>query len=115
MIAAVRVRGDVDVHVQVSRTMQDLKLTKKNRLVVLEDTESIRGMLNKAKDYVAFGELGEDMIETLEDRKGSELEPGDTFDLAPPTGGFANTKKQFGQGGTLGDHGEIDHLVGRMV
>lgn len=115
MIAAVRVRGDVDVDVKVSRTLEDLNLTQRNRLVVFEDTDSIRGMLNKAKDYIAFGELSDEMLEELEEMKGEELEPGDKFDLAPPSGGFRDTKKQFGQGGTLGDHGEIDQLVGRMV
>jgi ribosomal protein L30/L7E len=115
MIAAVRVRGDVDAPAKVSTTLESLNLTQRNRLVVLEDTDSIRGMLNHAKDFIAFGDISEETEQALEDRKGEQLEAGDTFDLPPPSGGFRGTRQQYGQGGSLGDHGELDHLVGRMV
>lgn len=115
MIAAVKVRGDVDASRKVSETLEHLQLTRKNRLVVYEDTGSIRGMLNHAKDYIAFGELDEETVEQLEDRKGSDLESGDTFNLTPPTGGYRDTRKQAGQGGALGRRENIGELVGRMV
>lgn len=115
MIAAVRVRGPVDVPAKVEKTLNDLKLEKKNQLVVFEENEAIEGMMNNAKDYIAYGEISEETEEALEERKGEEIESGDVFDCRPPKKGFKDTRKQVGQGGTLGEHGDLDHLVRRMV
>jgi len=115
MIAAVRVRGDVDVDVKISTTLQNLNLEKRNQCVVFEDSDSIRGMLNHAKDYIAYGEIDEETVEALEERNGEELESGDTVNLTSPSGGFKDTKKQVGQGGTLGERTDMDSLVQKMV
>ena len=115
MIAATRVRGPVDVPAKATSTLENLKLTKKHQIVVFEDTDSIRGMMNHAKDYIAFGEISDETLEALEEKKGEEVESGDVFDCRPPKKGFKNTRMQYGQGGTLGDQGEVDDLVQRMV
>lgn len=115
MIGAVRIRGDVKVSQKVSRTMNDLKLRKKNQCVVFEDSEAVRGMMNAAKDYIAYGELDDETLEKLEERKGSEIESGDTVNLSPPSKGFKNTKTNYGQGGSLGKRDDFSDLVDRMV
>ena len=115
MIAAIRVRGPVDVPPNATKTLENLKLTKKHQIVVFEDNDSIRGMMNKAKDYIAFGEISDETLDALEEKKSSEVESGDVFDCRPPKKGFKNTRMQYGQGGTLGNHEEIDDLVQRMV
>lgn len=115
MIAAVRVRGQPDVNDKARRTLNDLKLEKKNQLVVFEENDAIEGMMNHAKDYIAYGEISEETLEKLEEKKGEEVESGDVLSLTPPSGGFKNTRKQVGQGGSLGKHENIDDLVQRMV
>ncbi len=115
MIAAVRVRGDVDVRQKVSRTLQDLNLEKRNSCVVFEDNDSVRGMLKVSKDYIAFGEISEETLEKLSERKGKEIESGDVIRLSPPTGGFKGTKRQVGQGGSLGKRENMDELIQKMV
>jgi large subunit ribosomal protein L30 len=115
MIAAVRVRGPVDVPAKASKTLEDLKLTQKNQIVVFEENDSIKGMMSRAKDYIAFGEISDETVEALEEKKGSELESGDVLNCRPPKKGFKNTRMQYGQGGTLGKNDEIDDLVQRMV
>ena len=116
MIAALRIRGDIDVSRTVSRTLQDLKLTKRNEIVVFEENDAILGMFNKGKDYITYGEVSEDTLEKLANRAGKdELVSGDTVNLSPPTGGFRNTKKQVGQGGSLGKRESLDELVQKMV
>lgn len=115
MIAAVRVRGDVDVDVKISTTLQNLNLEKRNQCVVFEENDSIKGMLNHAKDYIAFGEIDEETVEALEERKGEDVESGDTVNLTPPSGGFKDTKKHVGQGGSLGERTDMDSLVQKMV
>ncbi len=115
MIAAVRVRGDIDASQNISRTLYDLQLRKKNQCVLLEENDAMRGMLRKAKDYIAYGDVDDETIEKLEERKGSKVEAGDVIDLAPPSKGFRDTRKQVGQGGSLGKRGDMNHLVQRMV
>lgn len=116
MIAAVRIRGDVDVAHNISRTLQDLKLTKRNQLVVFEENDAVLGMMNKAKDFITYGEVSEETLEALAERAGKDtLESGDTINLHPPSGGFEGTKKQVGQGGSLGKRDNLDELVQKMV
>ncbi len=115
MLAAVRVRGDVDADQKVSRTLDDLKLRKKHQCVVYEKKDSTEGMLELAKDYITYGEIGEETLEELEERKGEKIESGDTVELPPPSKGFKNTKKQVGQGGSLGKRENMDEIIERMV
>lgn len=115
MIAAVKVRGSIDARKNTKDTLQNLNLTEKNRCVVFEDSDSIRGMLKSAKDYITYGEISDETLEKLEERKGEELESGDTVNLTAPSGGFKSTKKNYGQGGSLGNRPDMDGLVDKMV
>lgn len=116
MIAALRIRGDIDVAQNISRTLQDLKLTKRNQIVVFEENDAVLGMMNQAKDFITYGEVSEETLEDLGERAGKDtLESGDTISLHPPTGGFEATKKQVGQGGSLGKRDNLDELVQKMV
>ena len=115
MIAAIRVRGNVDAGRKVSATLENINLERKNQCVVYEDTDSIRGMLNQAKDYITFGEVSEETLELLEERKGSEIESGDVVSLTPPSRGYKDTKKNVNQGGSLGERENLDSLLEKMV
>lgn len=116
MIAAVRVRGDVDVSHTISRTLQDLKLEKRNQCVIFEENDAVKGMMDKSKDFITYGEISDDTLEALAERAGKdEVEPGDTVSLHPPKGGFRDTKRQVGQGGSLGKRDSLDDLIERMV
>ena len=115
MIAAVRVRSDIDARHKTSRTLENLGLVKNNQCTVYEDSDSIRGMMKASKDYIAYGEIKEETVEKLEERKGEELENGDVISLAPPTKGYKDTKKNQGQGGSLGKRDDMDELIERMV
>ncbi len=114
MIAAVKVRGDVDARQKVVRTLQDLELDRKNQVRLMEDNDVNRGMLNVVKDYVAYGEIGDETIERLQERTG-EISEGDVINLPPPSGGYKNTKKNTGQGGSLGKHENLDQILLKMV
>lgn len=115
MIAAVRVRGTVDTSKKLEKTLDTLNLDSRNKCVVLEDEESTRGMLEKVKDYITFGEIDDQTLEKLGERRGDDMESNDTVNLSPPSGGFRNIKKQTGQGGALGERDDMDELVGKMV
>ncbi|HID26219.1 MAG TPA: 50S ribosomal protein L30 [Thermoplasmata archaeon] len=63
--AAVRVRGSINVKTDVKKTLQMLRLTRVNHCVLIRDASSYRGMLNKAKDYITWGEINRDTLVDL--------------------------------------------------
>lgn len=63
--AAVRVRGIVNIKPDIRKTLQLLRLTRVNHCVILEETPSIKGMLQIAKDYITWGEIDQDILSKL--------------------------------------------------
>jgi large subunit ribosomal protein L30 len=61
----VRVRGTVNVNGGIQDTMKMLRLTRPNHAVVIPKTDAYVGMLNKVKDYVAYGEVDQKTLEDL--------------------------------------------------
>lgn len=55
--AAVRLRGSVNIRGDIKDTMQMLRLTRANHLVLLPEDPSTLGMLRKAKDYITWGTI----------------------------------------------------------
>ncbi|WEL19899.1 uL30 family ribosomal protein [Candidatus Nanohalococcus occultus] len=115
MLAAVRVRGQVDVKEDIEYTLDNLNLEKKNQLVVFDESDANEGMMNKVKDYITYGTVSEQLLEKLAEKKGSEVESGDAFSCRPPKKGYKGTRSQVGQGGSLGKREDMDELVQRMV
>jgi Ribosomal protein L30/L7E len=109
MIAAIRVRGPLDNHPDIENTLQSLGLEKQNQFVLLEDRASTRGMLEKAKDFIAYGEIDENTAEQM------DLETGSTYSPGPPTGGYGDTRSSYGQGGILGSNPETKDILEAMV
>lgn len=69
MIAAIRIRGRVKTPRRIEDTLKMLRLRKVNSCVLLPEKPSILGMLEKAKDYITWGEIGkETLIELLKHR-----------------------------------------------
>lgn len=69
-ILAIRVRGRVRVRPQIQDTLDKLKLIRLHHARLFEDTPSIRGMINKAKDFITWGEVDEDTILQLLTKRG---------------------------------------------
>jgi len=55
--AVVRVRGHVSLRVQIKDTLGYLRLHRTNHCVFLPKTPDTDGMLQRAKDYVTWGEV----------------------------------------------------------
>lgn len=115
MIAAVKVRGNVDAPKPIRDTMENLGLENRNQIVIFEENDSVEGMMNKVKDFITYGEISEEVIEQLEERYNLEVENGTVIDARPPSKGYKSTKKGVNQGGSLGKRSSIDSLVERMA
>ena len=139
-IAAIRLRGITGVKHDIKKTMEILRLYRKNYCVVLENKPSYLFMLKKVKDYVTYGEIDDNTYKMLIEKRGEvyrgreesykgkikyknfivldnkKLKP--FFRLSPPRGGFERKglKASFKQGGALGYRGDkIVKLIERMV
>ncbi|MFX1295075.1 MAG: 50S ribosomal protein L30 [Promethearchaeota archaeon] len=69
-LAVVRIRGRVGVRKPIVETLNFLRLFRKFHLVLVDNRMSYRGMLQKAKDYIAFGEVRAETIALLLKKRG---------------------------------------------
>lgn len=76
MYAIVRLRGRVNIKPEIKYTLVLLRLPRVNHCVVVEENGYYTGMIQKVKDYVAWGEISEDILELLLRRRG-RLDGGD--------------------------------------
>lgn len=70
MFAVIRVRGSVDVRKDIKDTLAMLRLHKINHAVLVDETQSYKGMLQKAKDYITWGEIDKDTLASLIKKRG---------------------------------------------
>jgi len=68
--AVVKMRGVVKSKPDVRRTLELLNLDRTNHCVIIDDTEHYRGMLQKVKDYVAWGEIDAETLTILLNKRG---------------------------------------------
>ncbi len=132
LVAVVRIRGRVNVRGDITETLSRLNLKKVSNCTLIKVTDSYNGMLDKCKDYVAYGEIDEPTLTKLLERHKTEgldakglmegkfdakkLKEHVPFRLHPPRHGYKSTKLAFSQGGSLGYMGsDINKLIARMV
>jgi len=73
LIAAVRVRGKVNVNCTIRDTMKFLRLNRVNHCVLIPDTPQYMGMLKKAKDYITWGEAAPKTVRDLLVKRGRKI------------------------------------------
>ncbi|NHJ02226.1 MAG: 50S ribosomal protein L30 [Candidatus Heimdallarchaeota archaeon] len=74
----IRIRGTLDRSYSVKRTLELLKLHKSNHCVLLDDRKTYRGMLQKAKDLITWGEPDAQTLKELLLKRGRVI-GGDKF------------------------------------
>jgi len=117
MIAIIRIRGQVNIRKEITETLKRLGLKTKYSCLILEKPNAVElGMIEKIKDFVAFGEINQETYKKLVEARGKYSKSKTKFRLHPPRGGI-DAKKHFGVGkGVLGNHGkEINKLLERML
>jgi len=114
MIAIIRITGQVGLKKEIIETLYRLKIRKKYSCIVLNPTKEQMGMIKKVGDFIAYGEISEEMHKKLVEKRKTSTK--NFFRLHPPRKGI-ESKKHFGVGkGVLGNHGEkINELIERML
>lgn len=142
MIVAIRVRGKAGLRRQIADTLMLLRLQRKMHAILLNESPSMKGMLQVTRDWITWGTISEEMLEKLLSKRGRKpgkqrltdedvqvamgrLKSGKklsdfgikpVFRLTPPSGGFKKSIKQHWPKGELGDRGErINELLKRMI
>ncbi len=113
-IAIIRLRGNISVHPRMRTTLEFLRLNHVNNCAVVPDTPSYRGMIQKVKDLITWGEISSQSYQQLIAKFGDQK----LFRLAPPKKGLGRKgiKRAFTEGGALGNRGEkINELLMRMM
>ncbi len=119
-IAIIRIKGQIGLRKAVAETLFRLRLRRKYACVVIDNPSKEQlGMIKKVQNFVAFGEIGEEMYKELVKKRGQKNVKGELkpfFRLHPPRKGI-EAKKHFGVGkGVLGDHKtKINELIERML
>jgi large subunit ribosomal protein L30 len=70
--AAIRIRGHVNVHPKIKKTLHLLNLNRANHCVLLPESKSAKGMLQTAKDYITWGEVNDETIAKLLEKRGKQ-------------------------------------------
>lgn len=65
MYAIVQVRGTVKTRREIKDTLKMLRLHHINHCVLVPNTPAYLGMIRKVKDFVAYGEISEEMLATV--------------------------------------------------
>ena len=64
-IAVILIRGLVNVSHDKKKTLELMRILKKHVCVVVENNEINKGMINKIKDYVTYGEITKETYEKM--------------------------------------------------
>ena len=69
LLAVIRIRGRTGIRRPMEDTLIKLRLTRINHMVLLPEENVYKGMLQRAKDYVTWGEVTKDvLVEALRER-----------------------------------------------
>tara|TARA_Y100000310_G_C20690729_1_gene822017 strand:- start:1257 stop:1730 length:474 start_codon:yes stop_codon:yes gene_type:complete len=69
-IAIIRIRGKQKMKSEVADTLKMLRLYRQNGCVVVPSKPTYLGMINKAKDYITWGEIDEETFKELLIKRG---------------------------------------------
>ena len=115
-IAIIRISGMVKVSRDIENTLYKLRLRRKYSCVVINLNESLKGMLDKVKFYVAYGEIDKETYDKLVKARGKKvngkLKP--FFRLHPPRKGI-KSKLQYPKGVLGNNKKDINKLIERML
>jgi len=70
MFAVVKLRSAVNIRPQIRDTLKMLRLNRVNHCVVLEDNPNNKGMIQKVKDYVAWGIISPEALAQMMRNRG---------------------------------------------
>lgn len=139
LTVVIRIEGMVKVNKDIAETLERLRLKRKYSAVLIDvENKSVKGMLEKVKNAVAFGNIGKKtLIKLIEERgqivnKNKKIDPEKVADellkgkllsdfgfkpffrLHPPRKGI-KSKLQYPKGVLGNNKNDINKLIERML
>jgi large subunit ribosomal protein L30 len=71
--AVVRARGKIGINREIRDTLKHLRLNRVNHCILVHANETNKGTLQKAKDYITWGEIDKETLKKLIKAKGKLL------------------------------------------
>ena len=78
-IVVIRLRGTARIKPKIEKTFESLNLRKKFNATIFNVTDSMKGMLVKAKDWITWGEINQETLKLLLQKRG-RIKGGKKFD-----------------------------------
>ncbi len=78
MYAVIKLRGEVKTRQDIRDTLRMLHLDRINHCVIVPETPAYKGMIHKAKDYIAWGTVTPETLAQMLKNRG-KLEGGDVL------------------------------------
>jgi large subunit ribosomal protein L30 len=69
-LAVIRVRGVSDIHREIKETMNLLRLHRNCHATLVDDRPDYQGMLQKARNYLAWGDISKETLKLLLTKRG---------------------------------------------
>jgi large subunit ribosomal protein L30 len=69
MFIVIRIRGTNSVDKRVEDTMRMIRLKAANNCTLLPETDEVKGMLQKAKDFITWGEISKETLAKLLEKR----------------------------------------------
>jgi len=92
-LAVVRIRGGISINRDIKNTLKMLNLTKVNHCVFIPETKEYKGMLQKVKDYVTWGEIDSDTLTEMIKERGRLKGDKPVTDKYLEENGYTSIKK----------------------
>ncbi len=141
MIAAVRIKGRVNIPREIETTLNMLRLRQKFACSIYKEKPEILGMLEKVKSYISYGKIDDatlkqlllkrgrkignkklmekevdEILKNIKEKSAKEWGIKPFFRLAPPRGGFKKNFKLLWPKGIRGNIGDkINELIKSMI
>lgn len=135
MMLVIRISGMVQIPNDVQETLYRMRLRQKYAAILLDETPENSKLLNKVRNFVAYGAIDNETLKALMVARGERLDGKEVsvktvpakaedleklgfkpfFRLHPPRGGI-DGKLHFGvKKGVLGSNKKINELVRKML
>jgi large subunit ribosomal protein L30 len=141
LFAVVRLRGSANTDDRSKDALQKLRLSRPNNCTLVQADDTHKGMLMHLTNYVTWGEINEEMLSRLLEKRGKDKNGGKldakkaksmaqsifknktpaaagirpVFRLSPPSHGLRSVRLQYPRG-DMGARGEkINDLLLRMI
>lgn len=69
-LLAIRIRGTINVPQRVENTLRMLRIDRNNYATLLDDRPDYTGMLQRAKDWITWGEPDQETIKIMLEKRG---------------------------------------------